>query len=95
MIAFAEEQQLLESGVLMSTETRTYWVVQCCFYHNKLNLILSGRDERRTLKISQFRIQTVQDPDDPFSLTSVLLTLNIAQRIAPEVVSSWILQKFL
>lgn len=71
VIGFAEEQQLWESGIL-STETPIglFKAVFCC---NRLNLILRGGDEHRALKISQFQILTVQDPDGSFSLTDCLV----------------------
>ena len=43
------------------------------FYYNGLNLILCGGDEHRALKISQFEIQTVQDPNDPSLMTNCLV----------------------
>ena len=75
VIGYAEEQQLWESGTL-STDTPV-GLFNAVFYYNGLNLILRGGDEHRALKISQFEIQTVQDPDDPLFMTECLVYTHV------------------
>lgn len=63
-VVTCDEEEILWSSGELSTDSPD-GLLKAVFYYNGLNFVLRGGQEHRNLKVSQFNIRNVPDPDNP------------------------------